>query len=124
MKDHIYENTDLNEHFENVENETKTFLQCKNIDRNNNCIIKMDDYDRIGNKARRSCPGLDKISYNILKRLTKGLKAFICLLITSSINNSFVPTTWKYSQVKMLPKPNKNKKLSTNQPNQLHCKKM
>ena len=26
MKDHIYENSDLNEHFEKVENETKMFL--------------------------------------------------------------------------------------------------
>ena len=29
MKDHIHENLELNEHFEKVENETKTFLQCK-----------------------------------------------------------------------------------------------
>ena len=124
MKDHIYENTDLNERFENVENEAKTFLQCKNIEPNNNCIIKVDDYDKIVKKARRLCPGLDKIRYNILKRLPKGLKAFICLLIISSINNSLVPTTWKGSQVQMLPKPNKNKKLPTNQPNQLHCNKL
>ena len=65
-------------------------------------------------KTRRSSPGPDKISYNILKRLPKCLTAYICLLITSSINNSYVPTKWKESQVKMLPKPNKNKKDAEN----------
>ena len=105
----IYTKLDLNEHFEKVENETKTFLQCENIEPNNYCIIKVDDYDEIVNKTRRSCPGPDKISYNILKRLPKGIKAYIRLLITSSINKFYVPTTWKKSKVKMLPKPNKNK---------------
>ena len=66
------------------------------------------------NKTRKSSPGPDKISYNILKRLPKCLKLNICILITSSINNVYVPTTWKESQVKMLPKPNKNKKHAEN----------
>ena len=114
MKDHIYENLELNEHFEKVKNETKMFLQYKNTEPNNYCIKKKDDYEEILNKTRRSSPGPDKISHNILKRLPKCLKAYICLLITSSINNSFVPTTWKESQVKMLPKPNKNKKDAEN----------
>ena len=114
MKDHIYQKLDLNEHFENVENETKTFLQYKNIEPNNYCIIKVDDYNEILNKTRRSCPGPDKINYNIMKRLPKCLKAYICLLITSSINNSYVPTTWKESQLKMLPKQNKIKKNAEN----------
>ena len=104
-----YENLELNEHFEKVENKTKMFLQYENTEPNNYCIIKLDDYEEILNKRRRSSPGPDKISYIILKRFPKCLKAYICLLITSSINNSYVPTTWKESQVKMLPKPNKNK---------------
>ena len=62
MKDHIYENSDLNEHFEKVENETKTFLQCQNIEPNNYCFIKVDDYAKIVNKTRWSSPGPDKIS--------------------------------------------------------------
>ena len=114
MKDHIYENLELNENFEKVENETKMSLQYENIEPNNYCIIKVEDYDEILNKTRKSSPGPDKISYNILKRLPKCVKAYICLLITSSINNSYEPTTWKESQVKMLPKPNKNKKDAEN----------
>ena len=110
MKDHTYENLELNEHFEKVENEPKMFLKYENTEPNNYCIIKVDDYEEILNKRRLSSPGPDKISCNILKRLPKCLKAYICLLVTSSINNSYVPTTWKESQVKMLPKPNKNKK--------------
>ena len=127
MKDHISENLELNEHFKKVENETKMFLQYKNTEPNNYCIIKVDDYEEILNKTRRSSPGPDKISHNILKRLPKCLKAYICLLITSSINNSHVPTTWKESQFKMLLQPKKQKrcrKLPTIQPNQLHCKNL
>ena len=111
---HKYENLDLNEHFEKVENETNTFLQCKDMKPKTYCIFKVDDYNEILNKKRTSSPGPDKISHNILKRLPKCLKAYICLLITSSINNSYVPTTWKESQVKILPKPNKNKKNAEN----------
>ena len=51
-----------------VENETKTFLQYENIEPNNYCIIQVDDYDEILHKTRRSSPGPDKISYNILKK--------------------------------------------------------
>ena len=90
------------------------FLEYENTEPNNYCIIKVDDYEETLNKTRRSSPGPDKISCNILKRLPKCLKAYVCLLITSSINNSYVPTTWKESQVKMLPKPNKNKKDAEN----------
>ena len=114
MKGHMYENLELNEHFEKVENEIKMSLQYRNIEPNNYSIIKVDDYDEIWNKTRRSSPGPDKISYNILKMLSKCLKAYICLLITSSINNSYVPTAWKESQVKMLPKPDKNEKDAEN----------
>ena len=114
MRDHTYKNLELNEHFEEIENETKMFLKYKNTEPNNYCIIKVDYYEEILNKTRKSSPGPDKISYNILKRLPKCLKAYICLLITSSINNSYIPTTWRESQVKMLPKPNKNKKDAVN----------
>ena len=109
MKGHTYENLELNEHIEKIENETKIFLKYKNTEPKHYCIIKVNYYEETLNKTRSS-PGPDKISYNILKRLPKSLIAYICLLITSSINNSYVPTTWKESQVKMLPKPNKNKK--------------
>ena len=114
MKDHTYENLELNEYFEKVEKETKMFLKYENFEPNNYCILKADDYEEILNKTRRSSSGPDKISYNILKRLPKCLKAYNCLLVTSSINSSYVPTTWKESQVKMLPNPNKNKKDAEN----------
>ena len=76
--------------------------------------MKLGDYDDILNKTGGSCPGPVKISYNILKRLPNWLKANICLLITGSINSSNVPTAWKESQIKILPKPNKNKKDAKN----------
>ena len=72
MKDHIYESLDLNERLEKAENKTKTFIQCENIEPNNYCIIKVDDYDEIVNETS---PGPDKFSYNILKSLPKCLEA-------------------------------------------------
>ena len=72
-----------NEHFEKVENVSKTFLQYENIEPNNYCVIHVHNYDKMLNKTRRSSPGPDKISYNMLKMLPKCLKAYICLLITS-----------------------------------------
>ena len=101
---------ELNEHFEKVKNETKMSLQYEKIEPNNSCILKVDDYDEILNKTRKSSPGPDEISYNILKRLPKCIKAYICLLISSSINHSYFPTKWKESKVRKLPAPNKNKK--------------
>ena len=53
MKDHIHKNLDLYEHFEKVENKTKIFLQCKNIEPINYHIIKVDDYDEIVNKTKK-----------------------------------------------------------------------
>ena len=37
-ENHIYKNLDLNEHFEKVENETKTVLQFENIEPSSYCI--------------------------------------------------------------------------------------
>ena len=42
------------------------FLQYENIEPNNYCVTKVDQYDEILNKTSRSSPGPDKIGYNIL----------------------------------------------------------
>ena len=115
MRDNKYESLELSEHFERVESETKLFLQNEETEHSNHCVIKVDQYAEILNKTSKSSPGPDKISYNILmKRLPKYLKEEICLLITSSINNSYNPIPWKESKVKTLLKPNKNKKEAEN----------
>ena len=107
MKDHIYENLELNEHFEKVETETKIFLQYENTEPNNYCIIKVEDYEENLNKTRRSSPGPDKTSYNILKSFPKSLKAYISQNVTKAEQKQ---KRWR--------------KLPTNQPNQLHCKNL
>ena len=56
MKDPTYENLELNEYVENVENKTKMFLKYENSEPNNYCMIKVDDYEEILNKTRRSSP--------------------------------------------------------------------
>ena len=60
-------------------------------------------------ETRNTCPGTDKICYKILEELPKIVKALACLLISSSINNSYVPVNWKDSQKKMIPKQDKDR---------------
>ena len=62
----------------------------------------------------KSCPWPDKISYQLLKALPKNIKAFICIIISCSMNNFYVPCLWKDSQVTMLPKPQKDRKKAEN----------
>ena len=62
----------------------------------------------------KSFPGPDKISYQLLKALPKSIKAVIRIIISSSINNSYVPCLWKNSQETMLPKTQKEKKKAEN----------
>ena len=62
----------------------------------------------------KSCPGPDKIGYQLLKALPKNMKAFICIIISCSINNSYVPCIWKDSQLTMLPRPQKDRTKAEN----------
>ena len=56
----------------------------------------------------------DKICHKLLKELPKNVKALACILISSSINNSYVPVNWKESQIKMIPKQDKDRSKAEN----------
>ena len=58
---------------------------------------------------RKTCPGPDKICHKNLEQLSKNVKALACLLLSSSINNSYVPVNWKEPQIKMIPKQDKDR---------------
>ena len=71
-------------------------------------MITTKEFDEILRESKRSCPGLDKICYKLFRELPRNVKALACLLISSSINNSYVSVNWKESQIKTIPKQNKD----------------
>ena len=114
MKNHTTVPTEIAEHCEKIEMETKAFLST-NFDTEELCImITTKEFDEILRVSRKSCPGPDKISYKELSGLPRSIKALACLLISSSINNSYVPVNWKESQITMIPKQDKDRSKAEN----------
>ena len=114
MKDHTTVPTEIAEHCEKIEKETKAFLS-KNYDTEELCIvITTKEFHEILRVTRKTCPGPDKISYKVLSKLPRSIKALACLLISSSINNSYAPVNWKESQMTMIPKQDKDRSKAEN----------
>ena len=114
MKEHQYENEDLQRHFLDTEQKTKLLLEADPNEKTEDIFLSVEGFNNILKHTTKSCPGSDKISYQLLKALPKNIKAFICIIISCLINNSYVPCLWKESQVTMLPKPQKDKKKAEN----------
>ena len=109
MKDHTTVPTEIAEHCEKIEKENKAFLST-NFDTEELCImITTKEFDEILRVSRKSCPGPDKINYKVLSELPRSIKALACILISSSIYNSYVPVNWKESQITMIPKQDKDR---------------
>ena len=108
MKDHTPVSSGIAEHCEKIENQTKAILGTV-VDTKQFCVVfTTNEFDEILRESRKSCPGPDKICYKLLRELPRNVKALACLLISSSIDNSYVPANWKESQTKMIPKPDKD----------------
>ena len=114
MIEHQYENEDLQKHFFETEQNTKHLSETDPKKITAEIILKVEEFNEIFKNTSESCPGPDKISYQLLKALPKSIKALICIIISSLINNFNVPCLWKDSQVTMLPKPQKDKKKAEN----------
>ena len=115
MIEHQYENEDLQEHFLETEQNTKHLSETDPKEITAEIIfLKVEEFKEILKNTSKLCPGPDKISYQLLKALPKSIKALICIIISSSINNSYVPCLWKDSQVTMLPKLQKDSKEAEN----------
>ena len=82
----------------------------------NNLVLwwPQNKFDEILKETRKTCPGRDKICYKFLEELPKNVKALACLLISSSINNSFVPVNWKEFLIKMIPKQEQDRSQAEN----------
>ena len=71
-------------------------------------MVTTKEFDVILNETRKTCPGTDKICYKLIEELPKNVEVLARLLISSSKNNSYVPVNWKESQIKMIPKQDKD----------------
>ena len=60
----------------------------------------------------QSAVGHDGISYFLIKRLPKGTKSTLCEIYSSALHVGYFPKYWKTAHVKMMPKPNKDKKFA------------
>ena len=92
MIEHQDENKDLQKHILETEKNTKHLSETDPKEITAEIIfLKVEDFNEILKNTSKSCPGLDKISYQLLKALPKSIKALICIIISSSINNYYVP---------------------------------
>ena len=115
MIEHQYENEDLQKLFFETELNTKPLSEADPNEITAEIIfLKVEEFIEVLKNTSKSCAGPDKISYQLLKALPKSFKALICIIISSSIKNSYVPCLWKDSQVTMPPKPQKDKKKAEN----------
>ena len=114
MKSHTTVPTEIAEQCEKIEKETKAFPST-NFDTEELCIvITTKEFNEILRVSRKSCPGPDKISYKVLSEIPRSIKALAFLLISSSINNSYVPVNWEESQITMIPKQDKDRPKAEN----------
>ena len=97
MKEHQYENEDLQRHFLYTEQKTKLLLEADPNETTEDIFLSVEEFNNIMKLTSKSCPGPDKISYQLLKALRRNIKAFICIIISCSINNSYLPCLWKDS---------------------------
>ena len=108
-KNHETKSSIISEFCDKVENETKAMINT-NVDFEQLAVVVTTKvFDEILKESRKTCPGPDKIDDKLLKELPKNVKALACILISSSIKNSYVPVNWKESKIKMIPKPDKDR---------------
>ena len=114
MKNHETDSSLISELCDNIENETEAIINTNEHTEHRGIVVKTKEFDQILKETRKTCPGPNKICYKILEELPNNVKAFACLLISSSINNSFDPVNWKESQIKMILKQDKDRSKAEN----------
>ena len=117
MKEHQYENEELQMHFLETDQNTKHLLEADPNEITEDNFLNVEEFNKILKHTSKSCPGPDKISYQLLKALPKNIKSFICIIISCSINSSYVPCVWKDSSnnaSKVSKGQDESRKLQTN----------
>ena len=86
MIEHQYENEDLQKHFLETEQNTKPLIETEPKELTAEKIfLKVEEFNEILKNTSKSCPGPDKISYQLLKALPKSIKALICIIIPAQL---------------------------------------
>ena len=74
--------------------------------------------EEISNSLQRvkpkSAPGEDGLSYKIIARLPEQMMSLICEIYNICLKSGYYPRSWKSAIGIMLPKPNKDHKIATN----------
>ena len=104
MKNPELDSSIISELCVNIENETEAIINTNEHTEQLGIVVTTNEFDEILKETRKTCLWLDKICYKILEELPKNVKDLACLLISSSINNSFFPVNWTESQIKMIRK--------------------
>ena len=99
MKEHQYENEELQMHFFETEQKTKHLLEADSNEITEDNFLNVEEFNKILNCTSKSCLGPYKISYQLLKALPKNIKLFICIIISGSINNSYVLRTMRLERL-------------------------
>ena len=97
-----------------IESETMAILNENSDTDQTEIVITISEFDEIFKKSRKPCPGPDKIGYKLLKNLPQNVKALTCVLIRSSINNSYVPLNWREPQITMIPEQDQDRSKAKN----------
>ena len=116
MTNHETESSMISELNDNIDNETNAIINTNGDIKQIGIVVSTKGFDEFVKELRKTCHITDKICYNLLKELTKNVKALVSLLISSSINNSFVPANRKEFLINMIPKqdrPSEGRKLPT-----------
>ena len=71
MKEHQYENEDLQMHFLETEQKTKHLLEADANEITEDNFLNVEEFKKNLKHTSKSCPEPDKISYQLLKALPK-----------------------------------------------------
>lgn len=86
--------------------------QCETCD--DERFLTREQLEHILHDTNATSPGPDRLTYKVLSNLPMQLKSVLCLIINASIQYNVVPSTWKETEVIMIPKPQKDTSLASN----------
>lgn len=59
----------------------------------------------------KKAPGYDRITNEILKKLTSKAIAYLCAIFNACLRTGHFPSKWKHAEIIVIPKPGKNKRI-------------
>ena len=107
-------------HKTRMERETLEFATDRDLPYNK--PITMEEFTTCLAQTQESAPGIDKITYSMIKHSHPSLVSLILLLYNRIFDNGYYPVRWKTAIIVPIPKPNKDPKNPANyRPISLTC---